>query len=196
MKKIISEIILMILVMDPIGNLPVFISLLKNFKPIRRKIILIREMFISLLLMILFLFIGEHILNLLNLKPETISISGGLILLFISIKMIFPDSKINDNKIIYEEPFLIPLSIPLIVGPSLLATIMILSHNCHYHILHLIFSLFISWLISFIILMLSDTLLIFFGNKGINILEKLVGLILIMLSIQMFLDGIKVWLKI
>ncbi|UDG80257.1 YhgN family NAAT transporter [Candidatus Annandia pinicola] len=194
MKKIVSETFLMLLIMDPIGNLPVFISLLKNFKPIRRKIILIREMFIALLLMVLFLFIGQKILNLLNLKPETISISGGLILFFISLKMMFPNYDKN-NELIYDEPFLVPLAIPLVAGPSLLATLIILSNKCNHHILHLIFSLFISWSITFIILMLSDIILFFLGNKGINALEKLVGLILITLSIQMILDGIKTWLK-
>lgn len=180
--------------MDPIGNLPVFISLLKNLKPIRRKIVLIREMFVALLLMVLFLFIGQKILNLLSLKPETISISGGLILFFISLKMIFPNYEEN-NELNNDEPFLVPLAIPLVAGPSLLATLIILSNKCNHHVLHLIFSLFISWSITFIILMLSDIILFFLGNKGVNALEKLVGLILITLSIQMILDGIKIWLK-
>ncbi|MDE5285828.1 MAG: MarC family protein, partial [Buchnera aphidicola] len=94
-----------------------------------------------------------------------------------------------------KEPFLVPLAIPLVAGPSLLATLMLLSHQYLHNILYLVISLLMSWLITTLILLLSSFFLKLFGHKGVNALERLMGLILIMLSTQMFLDGIKIWLN-
>jgi len=183
--------------MDPLGNLPIFMTILKHIEPKRRRVIVIREMIIALIIMLLFLFVGEKILIILNLKTETVSISGGIILFLIAIKMIFPSENNNNNENISlkEEPFLVPLAIPLVAGPSLLATLMLLSHQYSNHISYLIGSLLIAWLFTVIILLLSDLFLHLFGSKSVHALERLMGLILIMLSTQMFLDGISTWFK-
>lgn len=196
MTEIISATILLILIMDPLGNLPIFMSVLKNIESNRRKIVLIREMIISLLIMLLFLFAGEKILTALNLRTETVSISGGIILFLIAIKMIFPSEE-NVNNVVHshEEPFLVPLAVPLIAGPSLLATLMLLSHQYPNKILYLSGALIIAWSTTVIILLLSELFLRLFSKKGINALERLMGLILIMLSTQMFLDGIQSWFQ-
>ncbi|WP_343182943.1 YhgN family NAAT transporter [Buchnera aphidicola (Neophyllaphis podocarpi)] len=197
MNDMISSIILLLLIMDPLGNLPIFMSVLKNFTPKRRKIVLIREMIIALIIMILFLFAGEKILSILNLRTETVSISGGIILFLIAINMIFPAKENNNNGIsVGEEPFLVPLAIPLVAGPSLLATLMLLSHQYPNRMIYLSISLIIAWIITLIILLLSGIFLRIFGSKGVNALERLMGLILIMLSTQMFLDGVRSWFKI
>ncbi|AWH90355.1 Marc family transporter [Buchnera aphidicola (Melanaphis sacchari)] len=192
MTEIISTTILLILIMDPLGNLPIFMTILKNLNAKRRRVIVIREMIIALFVMLIFLFLGEKILNILNLKTETVSISGGIILFLIAIKMIFP-SEDNNGKTSNEEPFLVPLAIPLVAGPSLLATLMLLSHQYSQNISYLVGSLFIAWFVTIIILLLSSTFLKIFGAKGVNALERLMGLILIMLSTQMFLDGVRAW---
>ncbi|CAL4324237.1 YhgN family NAAT transporter [Buchnera aphidicola] len=196
MTEIISATILLILIMDPLGNLPIFMSVLKNIDSNRRKIVLIREMIISLLIMLLFLFAGEKILTALNLRTETVSISGGIILFLIAIKMIFPSEE-NVNNVInsHEEPFLVPLAVPLIAGPSLLATLMLLSHQYPNKILYLSGALIIAWSTTVIILLLSELFLRLFSKKGVNALERLMGLVLIMLSTQMFLDGIQSWFQ-
>ncbi|QTM69161.1 YhgN family NAAT transporter [Buchnera aphidicola (Hormaphis cornu)] len=197
MAEITSVTILLILIMDPLGNLPIFMSILRHFSTNRQRIILIREMIIALIIMLLFLFSGEQILKILSVKTETVSISGGIILFLIAIKMIFPTNE-NDSKIIFssqEEPFLVPLAIPLVAGPSLLATLMLLSHQYPNQIILLIGALFLAWSISLLILLLSELFLRLFGSKGVSALERLMGLILIMLSTQMFLDGIKTWFK-
>jgi MarC family membrane protein len=183
--------------MDPLGNLPIFMTVLKNLEPKRQKIIIVREMLIALIIMLLFLFVGEKTLVFLNLKTETVSISGGIILFLIAIKMIFPTEEITKqtNIAIHEEPFLVPLAIPLVAGPSLLATLMLLSHQCLHNMFNLIISLLIAWFLTILILLLSSMFLKLFGSKGVNALERLMGLILIMLSTQMFLDGIRTWFK-
>ncbi|QFQ32259.1 YhgN family NAAT transporter [Buchnera aphidicola] len=194
MTEIISTTILLILIMDPLGNLPVFMTILKNLNAKRRRIVVIREMIIALIFMLLFLFVGEKILNILNLKTETVSISGGVILFLIAIKMIFPSEE-NSGISSNEEPFLVPLAIPLVAGPSLLATLMLLSHQYLHHMSYLVGSLLIAWCFTIIILLLSGFFLKLFGSKGVNALERLMGLILIMLATQMFLDGIRTWFQ-
>jgi len=181
--------------MDPLGNLPIFMTILKNLDAKRRRIVVIREMIIALVVMLIFLFVGEKILTILNLKTETVSISGGIILFLIAIKMIFPSDDNNSGTSSDEEPFLVPLAIPLVAGPSLLATLMLLSHQYLHHMSYLVGSLLIAWFFTIIILLLSGLFLKLFGDKGVNALERLMGLILIMLSTQMFLDGIRAWFK-
>jgi len=182
--------------MDPLGNLPIFMSVLKHLEPKRRRAVLIREMLIALAIMLLFLFAGEKILAFLNLRTETVSISGGIILFLIAIKMIFPSHESNSTGLSAgEEPFLVPLAIPLVAGPSLLATLMLLSHQYPHHIGYLAGSLLIAWGATVAILLFSGLFLRLLGEKGVNALERLMGLILIMLATQMFLDGIRAYLK-
>ncbi|CAD83257.1 integral membrane protein of the MarC family [Candidatus Blochmanniella floridana] len=195
MNEMISATILLFLIMDPIGNLPIFMSILKNLNPNRRQIIIIREMIIALLLMLSFLFIGEHILQFLNLQTETVSISGGIVLFLIAIKMIFPNQEGNTSGFANEEePFLVPLAIPLVAGPSILATLLLLHHQYPNDTNLLIVALIIAWGFSVLILMLSNLFSRLLGNKGINALERLMGLLLIMISTQMLLDGIRNYL--
>ncbi|MCW5197155.1 YhgN family NAAT transporter [Buchnera aphidicola] len=196
MNEIISTTILLILIMDPLGNLPIFMSVLKHLHPKRRVIVLMREMIIALIIMVLFLLVGEKTLSLLDLKSETVSISGGIILFLIAIKMIFPNMKENEELMNQSEPFLVPLAIPLVAGPSLLATLMLLSHQYSHQVSSLLISLLLAWGSTMMILLSSGTFLKFLGTNGVHALERLMGLILIMLSTQMFLDGMTAWFKI
>ncbi|WP_338560171.1 YhgN family NAAT transporter [Erwinia sp. E_sp_B04_7] len=197
MTEMISATILLLLIMDPLGNLPIFMSVLKHLEPKRRRRVVMREMLIALAIMLLFLFAGEKILAFLNLRTETVSISGGIILFLIAIKMIFPSHESSSSGLpAGEEPFLVPLAIPLVAGPSLLATLMLLSHQYPNQIGHLAGALLIAWGATVVILLLSGVFLKLLGEKGVDALERLMGLILIMLATQMFLDGIRAYLKI
>lgn len=196
MTEMISATILLLLIMDPLGNLPIFMSVLKHLEPKRRRVVLIREMLIALVIMLLFLFAGEKILAVLNLRTETVSISGGIILFLIAIKMIFPSTESSSGLPAGEEPFLIPLAIPLVAGPSLLASLMLLSHQYPDQMSHLVGALLIAWGTTVTVLLFSGLFLRLLGEKGVNALERLMGLILIMLATQMFLDGISSYLKI
>ncbi|WP_074013285.1 YhgN family NAAT transporter [Candidatus Sodalis sp. SoCistrobi] len=196
MSEMISATVLLFLIMDPLGNLPIFMSVLKHLEPKRRRIIVIREMLIALLLMLIFLFAGEHILSFLSLRTETVSISGGIILFLIAIKMIFPSQEGNSSGLpAGEEPFLVPRAIPLVAGPSILAALMLLSHKYPLQINHLVLALLIAWGLSVVILMLSNVFLRLLGNKGVSALERLMGLLLVMISTQMFLDGVRAYLR-
>ena len=176
MSEIISAAVLLILIMDPLGNLPIFMSVLKHTEPKRRRAIMIRELLIALLVMFIFLFAGEKILAFLNLRAETVSISGGIILFLIAIKMIFPSAEGSSSGLpAGEEPFIVPLAIPLVAGPTILATLMLLSHQYPNQMSHLVSALLIAWGGTFIILLQSSLFLRLLGEKGVNALERLMG---------------------
>lgn len=196
MNEIITATVLLFLIMDPLGNLPIFMSVLKHTEPKRRRAIMIRELLIALTLMLIFLFAGEKILSFLNLRAETVSISGGIILFLIAIKMIFPGNEGNASGLpAGEEPFIVPLAIPLVAGPSLLATLMLLSHQYPNQMGHLVIALLLAWGGTVIILLQSSLFLRLLGEKGVNALERLMGLVLVMIATQMFLDGIRAWMQ-
>lgn len=182
------------LLMDPVGNIPIYISVLKDIGPKRQRIIIIRELLIALGVIILFTFIGEYLLEILNVGQETILIAGGIILFIIALKMIFPNgTSYGTSEIEKEEPFIVPLAIPLVAGPSVLAAVMIYSHRESTPLL--ISSICIAWTISTLILFASPFLKRILGSRGISACEKLMGLLLTLMAIQMFLEGITLFLN-
>ena len=119
-----------------------------------------------------------------------------IILFLIAIKMIFPSAEGSSSGLpAGEEPFIVPLAIPLVAGPTILATLMLLSHQYPNQMSHLVIALLIAWGGTFIILLQSSLFLRLLGEKGVNALERLMGLILVMMATQMFLDGIRAWMK-
>ena len=185
-----SAAIMLFLIMDPLGNLPIFMSILKTIEPKRRKIVLARELLFSLAIMMLFLFSGQAILDFLSVKQETVSIAGGIILFLIAIRMIFPQPGGTAVSATDEEPFLVPLAIPMVAGPSVLAALILLSNQDPARMTDWTLALLSSWFVSAAILMFSGTLHRLLGERGLTAVERLMGMILIMIAIQMFLDGV------
>jgi MarC family membrane protein len=182
------------LLMDPIGNIPVYLAILKDVKTKRHKIIIFRELMIALGVIIAFTFMGEHLLDILGVGQETILISGGVILFMIALKMIFPSGRqgayTNPTK---GEPFIVPLAIPLVAGPSVLAAVMIYSHRASLPLL--ISAIVIAWAISTLILLSATYLQRILGIRGITACERLMGLLLTLISVQMFLQGLSSYLQ-
>jgi multiple antibiotic resistance protein len=185
-----SAAITLILIMDPLGNLPVFMSVLKSIEPKRRKIVLARELLFSLIIMFTFLFSGQAVLDFLNVRQESVSIAGGIILFLIGLKMIFPQPGGIAGLPSGQEPFIVPLAIPMIAGPSVLAALILLANQDNSRMLDWSMALGGAWLFSATILMLSGTIHRILGERGLTAIERLMGMILIMISIQMLLDGI------
>jgi multiple antibiotic resistance protein len=185
-----SAAITLFLIMDPLGNLPVFMSVLKTIEPKRRRIVLARELLFSLIIMFTFLFSGQVVLDFLNVRQESVSIAGGIILFLIGLKMIFPQPGGLTGLASGEEPFIVPLAIPMIAGPSVLAALILLANQDHSRMLDWSMALGAAWLAAAIILMLSNKLHRLLGERGLIAIERLMGMILIMISIQMLLDGI------
>ncbi|MGS2719200.1 YhgN family NAAT transporter [Paraglaciecola aestuariivivens] len=185
-----SAAVTLFLIMDPLGNLPVFMSVLKTIEPKRRKWVLARELIFSLIIMFTFLFSGQVVLDFLNVRQESVSIAGGIILFLIGIKMIFPQPGGVSGLAPGEEPFIVPLAIPMVAGPSILAALILLANQDHNRMLDWSLALGAAWLASAIILMLSGNLHRLLGERGLTAIERLMGMVLIMISIQMLLDGI------
>ncbi|MDN3652459.1 YhgN family NAAT transporter [Thalassotalea ponticola] len=186
----ITAAVTLFLIMDPLGNLPIFISVLKGIEKKRQRIIVVRELILALGIMLLFLYGGQKVLDLLHLRQESVSIAGGIILFLIAIKMIFPSHGSVSGLPEGEEPFLVPLAVPLMAGPSILAALILMANQDPSRMLDWTLALIIAWFISAIILFFSGSFQRILGNRGLIAMERLMGMILVMIAVQMLLDGI------
>lgn len=186
--------ITLILVMDPLGNIPIFLSVLKNIEPKRRSIVILREAFFAYLILLLFLFCGQHILTSLHITEPALGIAGGIILFLIALKMIFPPYEEQRERQV-GEPFIVPLAIPLTAGPSAIATVLLLTTQEPNLLSNWFIAITIATLICTAILLCASPLRKILGEKGLLAVERLMGMILTTVSVQMFLDGINHYFK-
>jgi MarC family membrane protein len=193
--EIVSAAILLFLIMDPLGNIPVFLSLLKSLPPTRRRFVLAREMLIALAVLLLFLYSGQALLELLHLRQESVSIAGGIVLFLIGIRMIFPPQDGVFGDIPEGEPFIVPMAIPCVAGPSTIAALMLLANNDPGRRLEWTLALVAAWLATAAILFAATALYRWLGERTLTALERLMGMLLVAISVQMFLDGVVKYLK-
>lgn len=179
------------LLMDSVGNIPFYISFLKGISPHRQRMIIIRELLIALAIIILFNFIGERLMDFLKVREDTVQISGGIILFLLALKMVFPTrhDESLDELPHTSEPFIVPLAVPLVAGPSVLAAVMIYAKQEENHLI-MLGAISLAWTASLLILLTSSFLERILGWRGILALERLMGLILTLIAIQMFLNGV------
>ena len=189
---IFSTAILIFFILDPLGNIPLLLSILKNIDKSRRSKIIIREMLIGLLILIVFLFFGEQFLSLFHLKAPSITIAGGIIFFAISLKMIFPDPNGGDVFVTKkgDEPLVVPIAVPMIAGPAALATLLVLAKTNAEHTGSLFLSLLLAWFLAAAVLLFSPHLYSLLKEKGLTALERLMGMLLLIMSVQMFIDGL------
>lgn len=185
--------LMLLFIMDPVGNIPVFHHTLQGVDEDKRWRVILREMLFAYGILLAFLFAGESILHFLGLKQASLSIASGIILFLIGLDIVFPRKGLNPDQE-YEDPFIVPLAVPMVAGPSAIASILLLT-STKPQLLHVWFgSLTSAWAISVVILLSSNWLLHHMGHRGIRAIEKLIGMLLIMLSVQFFLDGVKAYL--
>ncbi len=187
--------ILLFLIMDPLGNIPLFLSLLKNVKPERRRFVLVRELLIALVVLFVFLFAGKYLLAALQLKQQSVSIAGGIVLFLIGIRMIFPPKDGIFGGDSNEEPFIVPMAIPAVAGPSTMAAVMLLANSDPGRTVDWSIALFLAWLATALLLVSSTYLYRWLGHSVLVALERLMGMLLVALSVQMFLDGVVAYLQ-
>ncbi|MFY7843052.1 MAG: MarC family protein [Rhabdochlamydiaceae bacterium] len=192
MNKLFFLTINLFALMDSIGNVPLFSTLLSAFSPQEQKKIIIREMLIALLFMFVFYFIGDGLMKALHLSLEGLMISGAILLFMIAIKMLFPSKEMNTPQL-KKQPFIVPMAIPLITGPAIISNLMIYRKTDSVEMV--ISALVLAWLLSLCVLMSSIFLKSLIGEKGLLACERLVGLLLTFMATQMFLDGLKLYLK-
>lgn len=191
-----SAAIMLFLVMDPFGNIPIFLSVLSHVNPAKRVKIIVRELLIALVFLIFFLFFGKYILAGMHITEPALGIAGGTILFLIAIKMIFPASNtsfINDDDV-QGDPLIVPLAVPMVAGPSSMAMVILLSTQYPDQILTWLGALLIAWSIGFVILILSEKLRKIVGQRALKAIERLMGMILTTMAVQMLLTGIKTFI--
>lgn len=188
---VLASILLLVIIMDPIGNVPVFLSILKNIPMERRKIIIIRELIIAFLILMFFMFVGRFLLQLLQIAQSSLGIAGGIILFIIAIRMIFPGTKPMFSHDEESEPLVVPLAVPMLAGPSAIAAVILLMAQEPDRWLDWTLAVFVASLISGIILVSSESLGRKLGNRALTAIERLMGIFLIMISVDFVLDGIK-----
>jgi MarC family membrane protein len=189
--------ILLFLIMDPLGNIPLFLALLKHVPPKRRRYVMVRELLIALAVLVAFLLGGQYILKLLQLRPESVSIAGGIVLFLIGIRMVFPPAEGGIFGAAGEgEPFIVPMAIPGVAGPSAMAALLLLTNSQPGRTAEWGLALFAAWLGVALILLSSTFLFRWLGESVLTALERLMGMLLIALSVQMFLSGLTAYLHI
>ena len=188
---ILSAGILLFLVMDPFGNAPVFLCVLKDVPAEKRLRSITRELLIALGVLVLFLLMGPHLLSALQISEPSLRISGGIILFIIAIKMIFNPPEEIYGKTPEGDPLIVPLAIPCLAGPSAIATVMLLTGQEPERWLEWLLALLLSWFATSLILLLSARLDKIIGERGMSALLNLMGLIQTALAVEMFIEGIR-----
>jgi MarC family membrane protein len=188
----ISALVLLLLVLDPFGSLPIFISVMRNVAPERRARVAIREVTIAFAVLVAFMFGGRAFLDLMHLSERSLEVAGGVILLIIAMKMIFAsggDLYAGDGR--NKEPFIFPLAVPLLAGPSAMATVLLLASRQPERLLDWVGALTVAMLVSDIVLLASDRIRKWLGSSMVSAIEKLMGLVLTAIAVEMILAGLK-----
>jgi multiple antibiotic resistance protein len=190
-----SAALLLFLILDPLGNIPVFLGMLRNLPPKRQRIVLIRELLIALAVLMLFLWAGKYLLELMHLRQESVSIAGGIVLFLIGIRMIFPPPEGLMGEIPEGEPFIVPMAIPLIAGPSGMAAVMLMGSDNPERLADWSLALVVAWGATALILFSATYLYKWLGQRVLTAIERLMGMLLVAISVQMLLDGLGAYLR-
>ncbi|KAF1718417.1 hypothetical protein CSC74_05995 [Pseudoxanthomonas yeongjuensis] len=192
---VLSAALLLFLILDPLGNIPVFLSVLKPLAPKRQRAVLVRELLIALGVLMGFLWAGKYVLEMMHLRQESVQIAGGIVLFLIGIRMIFPRPEGLMGELPGGEPFIVPLAIPLVAGPSGMAAVMLMGSNEPGRLWDWSLALMIAWGATAVILFSATVLYKWMGRSALIAIERLMGMLLVAISVQMFLDGIGTYLK-
>ena len=180
-----SAAILLFLVMDPLGNIPFFLSALKNVPAQRQTRIIVRELLIALLALVLFLFLGRYALDAMNLSASSLGVAGGVVLMLIALRMIFPTREHVHDKDLSSEPLVVPLAIPAVAGPSSLALVLLMNAQDPARWPEWLLAVGAAWLATSVILLFGARLSRVMGRRGLMAMERLMGLILVTIAVQM-----------
>jgi MarC family membrane protein len=185
-----SAALLLFLILDPLGNIPIFLSLLRSLSPQRQRIVLARELLIALAVLMAFLWGGKYALEVMHLRQDSVAIAGGIVLFLIGIRMIFPPPEGLMGELPDGEPFIVPLAIPLVAGPSGMAAVLLMGSNEPDRLGEWSLALLIAWGATAAILFSATYLYKWLGMRVLTAVERLMGMLLVAISVQMFLDGL------
>ena len=193
--EFLSAIILLLLVVDPFGNVPVVNTLLADVPVTRRRRVIVRECGIAFLLLAAFMLFGPEILLVMHLSETSLSIAGGVILFMIAIRMVFAHPEGAFGLEPRGEPFIVPLAIPLISGPSALATVMLLASKQPRQVGMIAGALVVTMAIATVVLLAGERLQRWMGDRGMQAMARLMGLILTAIAVEMLLGGIRMFVE-
>ncbi|MBI4192159.1 MAG: MarC family protein [Betaproteobacteria bacterium] len=186
-----SAIVILLLVMDPVGNIPLFVSLLRDLDPARRNLVIVRECAIAFAVLLLFVVSGRFLLDLLGLSESSLNIAGGVILFLIALRMIFRGSEPIFGEQIQGEPFIVPLAVPAIAGPTAIATVILLASSAPQRLAEWIVALTAATAVTLALLLFAEKISKLVGARGLLAFERLMGLILTAVAVEMLLRGIE-----
>jgi MarC family membrane protein len=193
--ELISAFVLLFLVLDPLGNLPVVASLLKQVDAKRHTRVVVRECFIAYLILLAFMFGGRQFLDVMHLSEISLSIAGGVILFMIAINMVFKSTESVFGESLAREPFIVPLAIPLIAGPSALATVLVMVSREPAKLGVWIAAMTAAMVVSAVLLALGEKIERLLGKRAMEAVERLMGLILTAIAVEMLLGGLKQFIQ-
>ncbi len=187
---LVSAAVLLFLVMDPLGNILFFLSALKNVPASRQKFVIVRELVFALIALFVFLFLGGPAMRLLGLSEQALGISGGVILMLIALRMVFPTREHPLEEEVDAEPFIVPLAIPYVAGPSAMATVLLLMSREPARWLEWTAALLLAWGACVPIMLASGYLRRLLGQRGLTAMERLMGLVLVTIAVEMLMTGV------
>lgn len=177
------------LIMDPVGNVPTFNLVLRDHPPRARMLVIAREMTFALGILLAFLYAGETILDVVGVTQPSLGIAGGILLFLIAMRMLYPEGDAH-LPAVDEDPFIVPLAMPLVAGPSTIAVLILIGSSRPDRMGDWTLALLLAWGAATAILALSPFVVKVLGHRGRRALERLMGMLLVLLAVQMFLDGL------
>jgi len=190
-----SAVVILLLVMDPVGNIPLFVALLHDLEPARRNRIILRECAIAFAVLLLFVVTGRFLLDLLGLSESSLNIAGGVILFLIALRMIFRGKEPLFGDQIQGEPFIVPLAIPSIAGPTAIATVIVLVSGAPHRLPEWFAALTVAIAVTLALLLFAEKISKLVGERGLLAFERLMGLILTAVAVEMLLRGIEAFVR-
>ena len=187
-----SATVLLLLITDPFGSIPIFANALRNVPPQRRPFVIVREVLIAFLLLLTFMFVGDAFLRVMNLSGLSLQIAGGVILFLIALRMVFPPPEVATPALV-GEPLIVPLAVPALAGPSALATVMLLVSEAPERRMEWIAALSVTMLVCAVVLVLAERIQKVLGERFVIAVERLMGLILVAVAVEMLLRGMRLF---
>jgi MarC family membrane protein len=187
-----SALVLLLLVLDPFGSLPIFISVMRNVEPARRTRVALRESALAFAVLLTFMLTGQWFLTVMHLSERSLEVAGGVILLIIAVRMIFASGgEVYAADGQAREPLIFPLAVPLLAGPSAMATVLLLASRQPERLMTWIGALTVAMVVSAVVLIGADRIRKWIGSSMVSAIEKLMGLVLTAIAVEMILAGLK-----
>lgn len=192
--SLLSAAVLLFFVMDPLGNVPLFLAALRHVDPARYRLVILRELLIALAILVGFLFAGRYVLEMLHVSRAALTAGGGFILILIALRMIFPSPERSLREEVRDEPFVVPLAVPYTAGPSMLATELLLMTREPHRWPVWLGAVCLAWLAGAVILYFAGNLRSLLGERGLTAVERLMGMLLVVVGVEMLMAGVQEYL--